>query len=82
MIFFMYLRDEVVFSNLAEEDGHTVVVKEKGLWKVRVVELEEERGEAQGDVLLRRDTKWRTKQLHSSHWDEQSTATEGRGKEQ
>ncbi len=36
-----------VCSDLAEEDGHAVVVEEEGLWKARVVELEEEGGEAQ-----------------------------------
>lgn len=63
-------RDVDVCSNLAEEDGHAVVVEEEGLWKARVVKLEEEGGEAQSDILLRRDTEGRTKQLHSSHWDE------------
>lgn len=42
--------------NLAEENGHEVVVDEKGLGEVRVVEVEEECGEAQCDVLLRRRT--------------------------
>lgn len=50
-----------VCSNLAEEDGHAVVVEEEGLWKARVVELEEEGGEAQSNILLRRDTEGRTK---------------------
>lgn len=64
-----------VCSDLAEEDGHAVVVEEEGLWKAWVVELEEEGGEAQSDILLRRDTEGWTKQLHPSHRDEQSTAT-------
>lgn len=64
-----------VCSDLAEEDGHAVVVEEEGLWKARVVELEEEGGEAQSDILLRWDTEGWTKKLHPSHRDEQSTAT-------
>lgn len=56
-----------VCPNLAEENGHKVVVDEEGLREVRVVEVEEECGEAQCDVLLRRGTEGRTQQLHACY---------------
>lgn len=60
--------------NLAEEDGHEVVVDEEGLREVWVVKVEEERGEAQRDVLLRWGAEGRAQQLHACHGDEQSSA--------
>lgn len=44
-----------------------------------IVVVEEERGEAQRDVLLRRGTEGRTQQLHSSYRDKESPATGGFG---
>lgn len=69
--------------HLAEEDGHEVVVDQEGLREVRVVKVEEERGEAQRDVLLRRGTEGQTQQLHAGYWDEESSAAgrEGDGEE-
>lgn len=65
------------FSNLAEENGHEVVIDQEGLWEVWIVVVEEECGEAQCDVLLRWGTEGRTQQLHSSYRDEESSATGG-----
>lgn len=39
-----------------------------------IVEVKEEGGEAQHDVLLRRRTEGRTQQLHACHRDEESPA--------
>lgn len=60
--------------NLAEENGHEVIVDEKGLWEVWIVKVEEERGEAQRDVLLRWGAEGWAQQLHACHRDEQSSA--------
>lgn len=62
-------------SNLAKEDGHEVVVEQEGFGEAWIVELEEEDGETESDVLLRRCAEGWAKQLHSSHGDEQSSAT-------
>lgn len=67
-------RGDAVHPNLAEENGHEVIVDEEGLWEARVVEVEEERGEAQRDVLLRRGAEGGAQQLHACHRDEQSSA--------
>lgn len=40
-------------SNLAEDDGHEIVVEQERFGETWVVELEEEDGEAESDVLLR-----------------------------
>lgn len=64
----------VTRPNLAEENGHEVVVDEEGLREVWVVKVEEERGEAQRDVLLRWRAEGRAQQLHACHRDEQSSA--------
>lgn len=60
--------------NLAEENGHEVVVDEEGLWEVWIVKMEEERGEAQCDILLRWGTEGWAQQLHACYWNEQSSA--------
>lgn len=62
-------------SNLAEEDGREVVVEQEGFREAWIVELEEKGGEAESDVLLRGCAERGAKQLHSSHGDEQSSAT-------
>lgn len=61
--------------NLAKEDGHEVVVEQEGFWEAWIVELEEEDGETESDVLLRGCAEGGAKQLHSSHGDEQSSTT-------
>lgn len=63
-------------TNLAKEDGHEIVVEQERFWEAWIVELEEEDGEAESDVLLRGCAEGWAKQLHSSHGDEQSSATE------
>ena len=65
-------------SHLAEEDGHEVVVEQEGLGEVGVVEVEEERGETQRDVLQGRGAERRAHQLHPRDGDEESPATGGR----
>lgn len=62
-------------TDLAEKNGHEVVVDQEGLREMRVVEVEEERGEAERDVLLRRGAEGRTQQLHASDWNEECSAT-------
>lgn len=68
--------------DLAKEDGHEVVVNEERLGEVRIVEVEEERGEAQRDVVLRRRAEGRAQKLHAGDGDEQSSAAGGKKKKE
>lgn len=68
----------VYSSHLAEDDGHEEEVEQQRLRQMAVVEGEEEDGEEDCHVLVRRAAVGGTEQLQARHCDHQSADPGGR----
>lgn len=64
-------------AHLAAEQRHDEVVEQEALGEARAVEVKEQDGEGQGQVLLRRAAESRAQQLQPSHGHEQRPAAVG-----
>lgn len=69
----------VYSPHLAEDDGHQEEVEQQRLRQVAMVQGEEEDGEEDGDVLVRRTAVGGAKQLQARHGDHQGADPEGEG---
>lgn len=66
-------------AHLAAEQGHEEVVKQKALGEAWVVEVEEQDGEGQGQVLLGWAAEGRAQKLQPSHGHQKRPAAVGKG---
>lgn len=69
----------VYSPHLAEDDGHQEEVEQQRLGQVAIVQREEEDGEEDGDVLVRRTAVGGAKQLQAHHGDHQGADPEEEG---
>lgn len=65
-------------AHLAAEQGHEEVVEQEALGQAWVVEVKEQDGEGQGQILLGRAAESRAQQLQPSHGHKQCPAAVGK----
>ncbi len=71
----------VCASHLAEDNGHEEEVEQQRLGQMAVVEGEEEHGEEDGHILVRRTAVGGAKQLQTRNCDHQGSDPAGRSEE-